>query len=81
MRDRSKQIPVCPEFQGTSYLERYNILCKKLVQEQLDTTTVLASPATAADGAFSDVSEMTSLKTSVTSFAGHIAGEAARYEG
>jgi len=68
------------EFQGASYIERYNLLCKKLVQEQLYTTTaVLASPQSAVKtGNFSDVSEMTSLKTFVTSFAGHIAAEAAR---
>jgi len=80
VRDRSPHFPVLPEFQGVSYAERYNVLCKKLVQEQLYTTaTVLASPRTAvADGAFSDLSEMTSLRTFVTSFAGHIAAEAAR---
>lgn len=80
IRDRSQHFPVRPEFQGASYIERYNLLCKKLVQEQLYTTTaVLASPQTAInDGVFIDVSEMTSLKTFVTSFAGHIAAEAAR---
>lgn len=80
VRDRSEHFPVRPEFQGASYIERYNLLCKKLVQEQLYTTaTVLASPHTAIKtGKFSDVSDMTSLKTFVTSFAGHIAAEAAR---
>ncbi len=80
VRDRSLHFPVRPEFQGASYIERYDLLCKKLVQEQLyTTTTVLASPRTAAKtGKFHDVSEMTSLKTFVTSFAGHIAAEAAR---
>ncbi len=80
IRDRSLHFPVRAEFQGASYIERYNLLCKKLVQEQLYTTTaVLASPQTAIKtGKFSDVSDMTSLKTFVTSFAGHIASEAAR---
>jgi type II restriction enzyme len=80
IRDRSLHFPVRAEFQGASYIERYNVLCKKLVQEQLYTTTaVLASPHTATKtGKFSDVSEMTSLKTFVTSFAGHIAAAAAR---
>jgi type II restriction enzyme len=78
--DRSPHFPVREEFQGASYLERYNLLCKKLVQEQLYTTTaVLASPQTAIKtGKFSDISDMTSLKTFVTTFAGHIAAEAAR---
>lgn len=79
-RDRSEHFAVRPEFQGASYIERYNLLCKKLVQEQLYTSTaVLTSQRTAAKtGKFSDVSEMTSLKNFVTSFAGHIAAEAAR---
>ena len=80
IRDRSLHFPVRSEFQGASYIERYNLLCKKLVQEQLYTTTaVLASPQTAIKtGKFADVSDMTSLRTFVTSFAGHIAAEAAR---
>lgn len=80
VKDRSVHFPVRPEFQGASYIERYNLLCKKLVQEQLYTTTaVMASPSTAAvDGAFVDVSEMTSLKSFVSAFAGHVASEAAR---
>lgn len=80
IRDRSLHFPVRAEFQGASYLERYNLLCKKLVQEQLYTTTaVLASPQSAIEtGQFNDLSEMTSLKSFVTSFAGHVASEAAR---
>lgn len=80
IRDRCEHFAVRPEFQGASYIERYNLLCKKLVQEQLYTSTaVLASQRTASKtGKFSDVSEMTSLKNFVTSFAGHIAAEAAR---
>ena len=78
--ERSLHFPVRPEFQGASYLERYNLLCKKLVQEQLYTTAaVIASPKTAVrTGMFSDVGEMSSLKNFVASFAGHIAAEAAR---
>ena len=80
MRDNSPHFPLFPEFQGASYLERYNILCRKLTQERLYTTaTVMASPRTAAEtGDFADLSELTGLKTFVTSFAGHIAAEAAR---
>lgn len=80
VNDRSPHFPIFPEFQGASYLNRYDVLCQRLIQEQLYTTaSVIASPRTAAqDGAFSDLSEMTSLKTFVTSFAGHIAAEAAR---
>lgn len=80
VRDTSPHFPTFPEFRNASYLERYNILCRKLTQERLYTTaTVLASPRTASkSGKYSDLSELTSLKTFVTTFAGHIAAEAAR---
>jgi hypothetical protein len=80
VHDSSPHFDVFPDFKGASYLERYNILCRKLAQERLYTTaTIMASPRTAADsGEFQDLSDLTSLKTFITSFAGHIAAEAAR---
>ena len=80
VRDRSPHYPVFPEFQGASYLKRYDVLCQRLVQEQLYTTaSILASPrSAAATGEFANLSDLTSLKTFVTSFAGYIAAEAAR---
>lgn len=78
--DRSPHFAVFQEFIHASYAERYNILCKKLVQEQLYTSAaLLLSPRKAADtGEYSELSELTSLKTFITTFAGHIAAEAAR---
>ncbi len=80
--DQSPHFPVFKEFQGASYLKRYDLLCQRLVQEQLYTTaSVLASPRSSMNtGEFRDLSKLTSLKTFVTSFAGHIAAEAARGE-
>ena len=80
VRDSSPNFPVFAEFQGASYLKRYDVLCQRLVQEQLYTTaSLMASPRTAsATGEFSELSSMTNLKTFVTSFAAHIAAEAAR---
>jgi hypothetical protein len=80
VRDRSPHFPVFPEFQGASYLQRYDILCQRLVKEQLySTASVMASPRTAAaNGEYRNLSEMTSLRTFVTALAGHVATEAAR---
>lgn len=80
VRDRSPHFRVFPEFEGASYLKRYDVLCQRLSQERLYTTaSLMTSPRDAKDsGAFADLSELTSLKTFVTSFAGHIASEAAR---
>jgi hypothetical protein len=65
---------------NASYVKRYDILCRKLVQEQLYTTaSLIASPRDeGAEGIYSDVSEMTGLHSFVASLAGHAAAEAAR---
>jgi len=80
VRDASPHFPVFRDFQDASYVERYHILCKRLIQEQLYTAaTALASPRTAGkDGSFVSFTDQTSLSTFVTTFAGHIAAAAAR---
>lgn len=80
VRDASPHFPVFPEFQGASYLKRYDVLCQRLVQEQLYTNAcLLASPRKAVStGKHASLSEMTNLKTFITSLAGHVASEAAR---
>ncbi len=81
--DYSPHFPLFPEFKGASYAERYNILCRRLVQEQLySAASVLLSPRSAVEtGKYEELGELTSLKTFVTSFAGHIAATAARTSG
>ena len=78
--DRSHHFPVRPEFQNASYIQRYELLCRKLMQENLYTAaSVITSPATATrSGRYAEVSEPTGLKNFTTTFAAHIAAEAAR---
>jgi hypothetical protein len=80
VRDVSPHFPVFKEFQGASYLKRYDILCQRLVQEQLYTSACLMATTRDAvsSGAYSSLSDMTSFKTFITSLAGHVAAEAAR---
>lgn len=80
VKDRSPHFPVFDGFKDASYAQRYNILCRKLMQERLYTVaSVLASPRSAADtGDYAELSEMTGLQTFVSELAGHIASEAAR---
>ena len=80
VRDVSAHFPVFPEFQGASYADRYNILCRKLVQERLYTAaSILLSPKQAIDtGEYSELSDLTGLGTFVTELAGHVAAAAAR---
>ena len=80
--DISPHFPIFQEFEGASYADRYNILCRKLMQEQLYTAaSVLMSPRSALDsGEYLELSELTGLRTFVTLFAGHIAMEGVRQQ-
>lgn len=80
VRVASPHFPVFEEFNDASYLGRYDLLCQKLVQEQLYTIAALisSSRSSAATGAYTSMSAMTSLKSFITALAGHIAAEAAR---
>ncbi len=79
VKDVSPNFPLFPEFRGASYAERYNILCRKLVAENLySAASVILSPRTSSkSGSYSEMSELTGLKLFVTTLAGHIAAEAA----
>jgi hypothetical protein len=81
-RESSRHFPIFAEFKGASYLERYDILCKRLMLENLySAACVLASPRSAVTtGDYEDISNLTSLKSFVAAFAAHIAAEAARSE-
>lgn len=76
----SPHFPVFHEFRGASYADRYHILCRKLVREQLYTAaSIILSPRTAANtGDYAELGKMTGLRTFVTELAGHVAAEAAR---
>ena len=80
VKDKSPHFPIFDEFKGASYLKRYDLLCQKLVREQLYTTAALITSlrTSGITGDFSEMSSMTSLRTFVTTLAGHIAAEASR---
>ncbi|MGF1642540.1 MAG: PaeR7I family type II restriction endonuclease [Thiotrichales bacterium] len=82
VRNSSPHFPVLDEFKGSSYLEKYDLLCQRLVQEQLYTaaTVIAANRDAAASGQYSQLSPLTGFKSFVAAFAGHIAAEAARLD-
>lgn len=72
VNNQTPHFPVFREFDKASYLQRYDILCKRLIQENLYTAaTVIASGKN--QPTYSELSEMTSLKKFVSAFAAHIA--------
>ncbi|ROM27648.1 restriction endonuclease [Pseudomonas protegens] len=82
VRDKSPHFATFREFNGASYLNRYDILCQRLMQEQLySSAALIASPRGAVgSGEHGALSELTSFKTFVTSLAGHVATMAAQLE-
>lgn len=80
VKTRSPHFPVDNAFENSSYLERYDVFCRRLIQEQLYTTaSVIASPSSAdISGEFTNISPMTSLKMFVTELAAHAAKTSAR---
>lgn len=71
---------VFPEFRNASYLERYDILCRKLMLENLYTSAavITSSRETSPTGVYGQVSQSTSLRSFAATFAGHCAAEAVR---
>jgi hypothetical protein len=59
---------------GVSYMDRFDILCRRLMQKNLYTAaTVIKSPRSAVeDGEYSSVSRETSIKAFLASLASHI---------
>lgn len=80
VKDKSPHFPVFPEFVGASYQKRYDLLCQRLTLEQLySSASVIATPRSAiTDGAYSELSAMTGLRSFMAALAGHVATEAAR---
>ena len=63
-----------------SYSGRYNILCGKLIQEQLYTAaSVIVAPRSGVEiNEYSEFGDMMGLRTFISGQAGHIAAGAAR---
>ncbi len=81
VKNVSPNFDVFPEFEGASYVDRYDILCRKLIQERLYSaaSVVLTDRTVAESGTYGEVQELTNLRSFVSAFAAHIAAVAARH--
>lgn len=79
IRNFEPHFDVFPEFRQTSYLERYEHLCRRLVLEKLYTESALivSTREHGPHGEYGQLSEATSFKRFAIAFAAHIAQEAA----
>lgn len=72
MRVNEPHFPVRPEFKHTTYLDRYRILCQRLVLEHKYNAVALIS---SEDGdQFESLDESISFDTFIHSFRGHLLG-------
>jgi len=71
----SPHFQAMPEFENASYAARYEILCRKLVQEQVydAAALVLTDRSAATTGQFGTASELTSPRRFAATLAGRIA--------
>lgn len=72
VRNNEPHYPVLPEFKTASYLDRYRILCQKLILERHYSMAALVS--TSGPDHYEDVSEDTSIEKFIRSFVGHLVG-------
>lgn len=72
VRVQSSKFPTLDEFEQTSYLDRYAIMCKKLVRERHYTASTLLY--TSKDKHFGSIDGETSFESFIYSFIGHLQG-------
>ena len=68
---------VLPEFKNASYIDRYRILCEKLMTERLYTSTCLIR--TKDSNTFSSVTEELSINRFINSMQGYLIGCASEF--
>lgn len=80
VRDSAPHFSVDPAFKAASYAQRYDVLCRRLVQEGLYASTafMVSSREASTSGAYRSMSDLSSLQRFVAEFAGHIAAHAAQ---
>ena len=79
VRNEAPHFPAFPVFDGASYADRYNVLCRRLVAERLYSAAslLLSSRDGRESGDYRELGETTGLRHFVTELAAHVAAEAA----
>ena len=70
--------PVRPEFKNTTYLDRYRILCQRLVLEHKYNAVALI--ATQDSGHYDNIDSTISIETFINSYIGHLLGFADEFK-
>ena len=78
VRNYEPHFPVRPEFNGASYIDRYRILCQKLILERHYTAAALLWTSDADN--YGDVSNDISIHAFLASFVGYLNGVANEFK-
>ena len=78
VRNYEPYFPTRPEFKGATYIDRYRILCQKLMLERHYTSTALMWTSSA--DVYGDVSADVSIITFLSAFAGYLIGVANEFK-
>lgn len=78
LRIDSPHFNVFSDFREASYLERYEILCRKLMVEGLYTCAALVTSPRDTSVVFDQISDATNLRNFITTFASYCAAESTR---
>jgi len=70
VKNYSSHFPVLPEFEGASYMKRYEILCRKLILERLYSSVALLW--TDHEGNYGDTSDFLSFHRFILSLQSHL---------
>lgn len=77
VNSRSPHFPTDPCFQGASYQRRMQLMCERMVQQQLYAcAAVLTSPVSSTSGDYANLSMHTSFRQLLTRLASHLGSEA-----
>lgn len=79
VKDTSRHFGVDPVFTGASYARRYEVLCRRLVAEELYTSAalLLSTAKAGAAGSYIELSPETGIQQLLATLAGHVASAAA----
>lgn len=77
VRAQSPHFPTDPVFQTASYQKRMQILCERMMEQQLYSSATLLSAPKGIKGEFAHLSVPTSFRALLSKLAGHLAGERA----
>lgn len=78
VRNYEPYFPTRPEFKGATYIDRYRILCQKLMLERHYTSTALMWTSSA--DVYGDVSADVSIISFLSAFAGYLIGVANEFK-